>query len=418
MSLDDLRKFQLPNGMKLLCRRNAANPTASFSFRLSTGSILEPVEKTGLASLAGSLITKGTDNKGAQDIAEAIDSLGLDLGFSTGKHTSSMGGRVLAEVLPAALKLAAEILSGAKPGEEELERMRQRILTGIQLKLDDPAAVASDKMMELIYGADHPYGKPFATALKTLPHITLEDILSYYREHVLPGAAIGVVVGDIELGEIEKIVKTATVKWQGGGDFNLQPADFVPLPENPRKEEIQMPGKTQSDIALGFQGIRRSDPDYYALQVGNTVLGRLGLGGRVGQRVRDKEGMAYYAFTSFDAGIGAGPYMFRAGVNPANIKRAVELALEEMTKAKKDGISQEEMDDAVTFLSGGMARQVETNSGMAAVMINQEIYGLGDDYYVRFPEILKSLILEDVNNALARHLQPQHYCLATAGPDA
>lgn len=408
--------FTLANGMKILCRRNPANPTVSLNLRVAAGGADDSNAKTGLAAFATSLATKGTSLRTAAQIAEVIDSLGMDIGFSAGQHTSSLSARLLAESLHPALALVTEILSSTRPPTDEMERMRARISTGIRMKLDDPAAVATDQLDELIYGPDHPYGRGLDGKLESVGKITLDDIHGWYRGNLQPGAVVGVIVGDVEPNEIERIARDTFGGWSGSGSFSIEAAPDVAPPAAPVRRDIPMPGKTQSDIALGFPGIRRSDPDFYALTVGNTVLGRLSLGGRIGRRVRDAEGMAYYAYTTFDAGVGAGPFMFRAGVNPANVDRAIELALEEMTLVKREGITAEEMEDAVLFLSGSMARQVETNAGMAAIMINQELFGLGDDYYLRYGEILRSLTLDQVNSALGRILLPEKYCLAVAGP--
>jgi zinc protease len=416
MTDKSLLKITLPNNLRMTCKRNPANPTVSFALRIATGSEDEPVEKFGLAGLAGALITKGTSKKSPGEIAQAIDEIGMEMAFQAGKHTGLLTARVMSENLEKALMLTAEVLANPAPPDDEVDRMRQRMITGIKMKLDDPAAVVTDRLMQMIYGPEHLYGRGMALMLKTLSGISRDDLSDYYSSRLLPGATMGVIVGDINTSNLDDIFKRTLGSWQGGGEFKVEPPAPVSLPDEPLSTDIPMPGKTQSDIALGFQGIRRVHPDYYALLTGNTVLGRLSLGGRIGRRVRDTEGMAYYAFTTFDAGIGAGPFMFRAGVNPANVGRSVELAIDEMSKAKKEGITQEELNDAVLFLQGSMTRQIETNGGMAATLLAQELYDLGDDYYLRFADIIGALSLDKVNKALKTHLHPEQYCLAVAGP--
>ena len=416
MSLDNLRTVNLDNGMRIICRRNEANPTVSFSLRFSSGSALDPVEKTGLSSFAGSLITKGTESRTPAEIALNIDNLGMEMGFSAGKHTSSLSGKVLSENLKKGLELSGQVLFSPQPPMDEMERMRQRILTGITMQMDDPAAVAMDRLMEMLYGPDHPYGTSMKKSMETIPGITLDDINHWYESSLKPGGVVGVVVGDIDLDNIDKLLKSTLGKWQGEGSFEVAPLAGANTPAEPVKELLAMPGKSQCDIALGFAGIDRYHPDYYALQVGNTIMGRMGLGGRVGQKVRDKEGMAYYAYTYFDAGVTPGPYIFRAGVNPVNVEKAIEYALEEMGKVAASGVTREELDDAVIYMTGGMARQVETNSGMAGIIMQQDLFGLGEDFYLRYPGILKALSLEDVNKAMNTHVKTGSYCLAIAGP--
>jgi zinc protease len=416
MSDSGVFHFELSNGLKLLCRANRANPTVGIQLSLAAGTVDDPRGRDGLANFARALLTKGTKNRSTAWIAEKIDSLGLDLGFSTGRHTIGMNARVLKDNLKPALKLIAEILSRPQPPADEAERLRERILTAIKRNQDDPAFVAVERLGRLIFGPSHPYAKTTNGAAKTVKALNLEEIQAFYHRHFLPAAALAVIVGDIEPGALESLAEVTLGAWKGGGEFRLVPPKNVKLPGEPKSSEITMPGKAQSDVALGFPCIKRLDPAYYALLVGNIVLGRLSLGGRIGRRVRDKEGLAYYAYTGFDAGVGAGPFLFRAGVNPAHVRRAVEAALEEMRRAKTEGITAEEMEDAVVYLSGGMARQVETNGGMASTLLSQEIFGLGDDHYLRYESILRGLTLADVNAALAAHLHPDNYCLAVAGP--
>ena len=407
----------LRNGMRLLARRNTANPAFSLQISFAAGAVGDPRGKVGLANFARALLTKGTARHSAAWIAEKIDSLGLELGFSSGRHTLGLSARVLAENLLPALKLIREIIAEPQPPAEEFEKMRARIATAIRRRLDDPASVATETLAGMIYGTRHPYGRHSQGTLKSIEKISLDDILGFYEESIEPGAAIAVIVGDVEPDGAANLAGETVGRWKGGGEFALEPPKSVELPVEPQRRFIAMPEKTLNDVALGYQGIRRLDPDYHALQIGNTVLGRLSLGGRIGQRVRDREGMAYYAYTGFDAGVGAGPFVFRAGVAPQNVDRAVEIALEEMRSASVEGITAEEMEDAVLYLSGGVARQVETNAGMASTLLAQEIFGLGDDHYLRYESILRELTLDDVNAALAKHLHPDNYCLAVAGAE-
>ncbi|HUX06953.1 MAG TPA: pitrilysin family protein [Acidobacteriota bacterium] len=413
----EVHHITLRNGMRLLARRNTANPTVSLQLSFAAGAVDDPRGKVGLANFARALLTKGTARHNAAWIAERIDDLGLELGFSSGRHTLGLGARVLAENLRPALKLIREIIAEPQPPAEEFEKMRARIATAIRRRLDDPASVAGETLAGMIYGPRHPYGLHSQGTLKSIEKILLDDVLSFYEKSLEPGAAIAVVVGDVEPAEVEILAGESLGRWQGGGEFVLEPPKSVELPVEPQRRFVVMPEKTQNDVALGYQGIKRLDPDYHALQIGNTVLGRLSLGGRIGQRVRDREGMAYYAYTGFDAGVGAGPFVFRAGVAPQNVDRAVEIALEEMRSARGEGITAEEMEDAVLYLSGGVARQVETNAGMASTLLSQEIFDLGDDHYLRYESILRELTLGDVNAALSKHLHPDNYCLAVAGAE-
>ena len=416
MSGAEVQHLELENGLRLLCKVNPASPTVSIKMSIAAGAAEDPRGKEGLSDFARALLSRGTRSHNPARIAERIDSLGLELGFAAGRHTITASARVLGENLKHTLSLLSEVLDEPEPPEDEVERMRQRILTAVRRQQDDPGFVATEKLGRLIYGRSHPYGWTSEEITKAVRKISRDEILEFYTGKLAAGAAIAVLVGGFDVGTVESLASSTLGCWRGGGSFALRAPNDVKLPPEPKCKRIKMPEKTQSDIALGFRGIKRLDPSYHPFLVGNTVLGRLSLGGRIGQRIRDREGLAYYSFTSFEAGVGAGPFVFRAGVNPAHVDRAVQAALEEMRKAREKGITAEELEDAVVFLAGGMARQVETNGGMAATLLTQEIFGLGDDYYLHFETFLRELTLEAVNETLAAHLHADNYCLAVAGP--
>jgi zinc protease len=415
--MKEIQRHKLENGMSVMLRKNQATPTVSFAFRIAAGSLDDPADSIGLMDFSAPLFTKGTEKKSPGEIAEKIDSLGLELSFSSGRHSCMLYGRVLSDYLEPAMKLCRELLEHSQPPEDEVTRMKQRMHTGLNMQLDDPASVATDRMREMIYGSDHPYGRTIRQQLEGLQQITRDDVIGYFRTVIKPGAIQAVIVGDFDDDSIGRQLDKAFSSWNTGGEFNITRFAEVKDAEASRTEMIPMPGKTQSDIALGWQGISRTDEDYYALLAGNTALGRMGLGGRIGQRVREDEGMAYYAYANFSAGVGAGPYAVRAGVNPKDVNKTIEIAVEEIRKCKQHGLKAEEIEDSVKYLSGSMARQMETNSGLASVLLNQELFKLGDDYYRRFPEILAALDVNRVNDAMAKHLKPDCFCCAVAGPE-
>jgi zinc protease len=418
MSLEDLGTVALGNGIEIRTKENRATPTISFAFRIATGECDDPNEAHGLGEFAAAVIAKATEKRQNSELAEKIDSLGLEISMVSGKHTSIFSGRVLSDRFPEAMMLCREILASSSPSVEEIERMKQRLITALTMQLDDPATVAVDKLREMIYGAEHPYGHTIKQRLQGLSAINRDMVIDYYRSRIKPGAMRGVIVGDISNQDITKFVTKAFDSWDTGGSLSIAPFEPAVDKDRPMRESINLPGKTQSDIAIGWQGIARTDDDYYALLIGNTILGSMSLGGKIGQNVREKEGMAYYAYSSFNAGIGAGPFQVRAGVSPDDVERCIEIIIAELQDAKTNGFTSEEIADSVSYLSGSMARQMETNGGMASTILNQEIFKLGDDYYQRFPEILARTSVDEVNAALKKHLKPENYCCAVAGPEA
>jgi zinc protease len=193
-----------------------------------------------------------------------------------------------------------------------------------------------------------------------------------------------------------------------------------PVPHAMRRQRLVVPmmNKAQADVAYGFTTITRRDPDYYAYWLMNNVLGQYALGGRLGDSIRERQGMAYYVSSSFDANVAEGPLVIRAGVSPANVDRAVASIDEEITRLVSDGITAKELDESRRYLVGSIPRALETNAAIANFVQIAEFFGLGLDYDVRLPELLGAVTLEQANAAARRALAPDRATVVVAGPYA
>jgi zinc protease len=177
-----------------------------------------------------------------------------------------------------------------------------------------------------------------------------------------------------------------------------------------------MMNKSQADIAYGFAALRRRDPDYYAALLMNNVLGQYGLGGRLGDSIRERQGMAYYAYSSFDGNVAEGPLVIRAGVAAENVDRALASIDEEVGRMAVEGITPEELADAKRYMIGSMPRVLETNTGIATFLLTAEFYGLGLDFDRRLSELIDQVTLDDVNAVARRLLAVERAAIVVAGP--
>jgi zinc protease len=177
-----------------------------------------------------------------------------------------------------------------------------------------------------------------------------------------------------------------------------------------------MPGKPQADIAYGFNTIRRLDPRYYAYWMMNNVLGQFGLGGRLADNIRERQGMAYYVYSTFDASTGEGPLLVRAGVDSLNVVRTIAAIDDEVRRLGQDGPTPAEVAETCEYLVGSIPRFLETNYGIAAFLHTSERYGLGLDYDRRLPGLLRAVTLEEIRAAAAEVLNPDVASIGIAGP--
>ncbi len=182
------------------------------------------------------------------------------------------------------------------------------------------------------------------------------------------------------------------------------------------ERQVAMPDKTQSDIVLGWPAMRRAAPDFDAARLANTVLGVFGMMGRLGANVREKQGMAYYAASRLSADREPGTWVTYAGVNPANVARATRAVLDEIKRLCDEPVPTAELEDSKHYLTGSMPLQLETNDGVASLLVDIEWHQLGLDYLARYPGIINSLTAEQVQAAAQKYLDPAAYVLAVAGP--
>ncbi len=190
----------------------------------------------------------------------------------------------------------------------------------------------------------------------------------------------------------------------------LAPIDGV------RKRQVVMPDKTQSDLVLGWQGMRRLDADFDPARLANTVLGVFGMMGRLGANVREKQGMAYYAYSRLSGDREPGTWVAVAGINPANVQRAQQAMLDEVKRLQDELVPEDELEDSKRYLTGSVPLQLETNDGVASLLTDLEWHRLGLDYLERYPSIINSLTAEQVQRVAQKYFNLNAYVMALAGP--
>jgi zinc protease len=195
-------------------------------------------------------------------------------------------------------------------------------------------------------------------------------------------------------------------------------ADVPPVPplDEVRRKVVLMPGKTQTDLVMGVPSMTRQDPDFYAAVLANTVLGVFGMMGRLGESVRERQGLAYYAYSALQVDKGPGPWVAVAGVDPANVAQAIASIEKEIARMASDLVSEEELGDSKAYLTGSLPLRLETNEGVAGIILDMEWYGLGLDYLLRYPGLIQSVTPGQVREVIARYLRSDAYALGMAGP--
>ncbi|MDQ3213501.1 MAG: insulinase family protein, partial [Acidobacteriota bacterium] len=300
--------------------------------------------------------------------------------------------------------------------DDELTKRRAEVMTALRQDEDNPAVQAVEVLAEMLYGATHPYGRRTKGTDATLQRMDRHALSAFHRRHVRPSALSLAIVGDIEAGRAIERAAAELESWRSADP--VSPAVLPPAPPAARRcSTVPMTGKAQSDIAYGFATISRLDPRYYAYWMMNNVLGQFGLGGRLADNIRERQGMAYYAYSAFDALPGPSPLVIRAGVDPRQVERALAAIDTEVRQLGAEGSTEKEVEETRQYLVGSIPRLLETNYSIAGFLQMCEQLGLGLDYDRRLPALLQRVTMDEINAAAADVLRPEVAAVAIAGPE-
>ncbi len=411
---DSITRRILPNGIIVLVRPNAGSLSVVISGYLNAGAISDPDVKLGLASYTAMALMRGTTQRDFQQIYEALESNGASFGIDGGTHSTGFYGHALAEDLDLLTETLAEALLQPVFPLEQVERLRNQLLTGLAIRAQDTAEVASLAFDELVY-AGHPYRRPEDGYPETIRAITRDDLVSFHEKYYGPSGMVISIVGGVD----PERACDSVIRFLGDWQNPSQPVppelpSITPLNEIVTRQ-VNIPGKSEADIVMGVAGPPRKSPDFLAASVGNHILGQFGMYGRIGESVRERSGLAYHASSSLSGGIGPGPWLFLAGVSPSNIDKAIALIRQEIVRFVSEPVTSEELADSQSNYIGRLPLSLESNAGVAAALLNLERYQLGLDYYLRYPDLINAITPSEILNAAQHYLNPDRLAIATAG---
>ena len=415
-----ITRFTLANGITVVVQENPASSTLALRASLPAGHALDPQGKSGLASLTAAMLTRGTETRTGLEFATQLEDVGASLSASAEPLATMISGRAESRDFDRLMDLLAEMLRRPVFSATELGRLKGEALAQIAQARDDPDSAAEREFGRAIYPAGHALRPPtFDEAEEAIRQITREDLVGFHDHQYGPDGLILVLAGNLTADQVRQAIETRLGAWPRNSLSEPPPTLDVPLQTAAVRSLIPLPDKSQTAILWGHAGgLRRSDPDFYAAQIMNMVLGGGGaLNSRLGTVIRDELGLAYTVESFFDAGWYPGPFAVALGTNPGNAKQAIETMLREVRRLRERGISRRERDEAVAYLTGRFPLRLETNSGMADVLWAMEFYRLGADYLERYGDYYRAVTLAQANDAALKHLHPDRGTLVVAGTD-
>lgn len=391
------KEATLANGLQLVVIEHHEQPVVSVTLSFRAGGIYDPAGKEGLSDLAAELLSKGTDSRGAEQIAATIEGVGGTLSASSGDDFLTISADALSDQAALVFDLLGDVTLHATFPESELELARTRALSALALQLSQPAAVAQRFFGSEIYGRN-PYGR--SATRESYRAVTRDDVTQFARQRLRPVGALLVVAGDVTDAQVRELVAKAFAGWRGAPP----PSPALPAPATRVATDILLvhrPGSAQANVALGNTTILPTDPIYYPGRVATQVLGG-GADSRLFLILREQKSWTYGAYASLHRYRGLGYWQATAEVRTDVADSALRELLHQIDRIRTETIPDSELAATKGFLVGTFPLTIETPSQIASQVASVKLLGLGDEYLRLYRDRLGAVTALQARAAAAR----------------
>ncbi len=413
LTLPPVTKRALSNGVPVWIVESHEVPVASIALVIRSGGSADPTGKFGLASLTAAMLDEGAGSRDALALADAVDFLGATIGTGAGFDASTVSLYTPVSRLGPALDLMADVATKPTFAANELERLRKERLTSLMQIRDNPPAIGGAAFPRLIYGDAHRYGTGLAGTPGTVAVLTGDDLRAFHAAHYQPTSAHLVVVGDVQPDAVMAALEKSFGGWKASAAAAApSPAFTAPKAGARTVYLIDKPGAAQSIIRIGWAGVPRSTPDYFALQVLNTILGG-SFTSRLNTNLRETHGYAYGAGSSFDMRLGPGPFVAAANVQTDKTAESLTEFFNELTRIGT--VPADELDKAKSYVALGFPQEFETTQDIAAKLTEQIIYGLPNGWFDGYVAKIQAVTPADVVRAAKTYITPGTFAVVVVG---
>jgi zinc protease len=407
-------EITLSNGLRVLLLPDPSVPTINLSGKIPAGSEFDSLSKAGLANLTAANLMNGTKTSNALTLAKTLENRSVHLGFGAGRERVIIYGNSLATELPLMLQVLTDVIQNSTFPEDKLELTRQRALTALKLELDSPWGLGRRIFNQAIYPKNHPF-YTFPTE-ESLKGITRADVQQFYRQYYRPDGTVLALVGDFDPGKVRSLLENSLGKWQVPGKPPQLKFPPVDLPKSINRLEQVIPGKTESITYIGYQGISRKDPRYYAAKVMNQILGGDTLSSRLGTEIRDRQGLTYGIYSTFAAGREPGLFFISMQTAPEDTQKAIASTLALLKQLREQGITTAELNAAKRAITSSYPVDLASPGSLAGAILNNAVYGLNREEIQQFIQRINAVSLKDVQQAIQQLIHPDNLVIVTAGP--
>jgi zinc protease len=412
------KKMVLPNGLTILVQVNPSNPMFVLSGLVRGGIAQEPEDLSGLASMHAQMLDRGDQKRTAEQIAKALEFKGATINFVAKHEALDIFGEALSEDLELLLKILASAICEPIFPTSELEKVRQKSLTACLVAHDNADLQAWHGFYELAYPEAHPLRRSLLTAEPGIRKIKQSDLQAFHRTTIVPAHTVLSISGNVSYAQVEQLMKKYFGKWKSSEPVS-QPVSVMSMERVKKKESktISLPGKSESIVVLGHEGVHRKDIDYYHVFMANQILGGAGLTSLLMQEVREKAGLTYSIYSHFRPMVGIRPWCLVFQSDPKHVKKAVTMSLAQVKRLQAGKVSPTMLKDNQERLIGGLAMSQENNSGIAYLNREVEYQALGPNYPDKYAQGIRSVTYKSMVQAAREWFHPDRYLLSVAGPE-
>jgi zinc protease len=407
LAMPSVQRMVLPNKLVLLLSEEHSLPFVTCQLIVDAGSRQDPAGKEGLANLLARGLLLGTSRRTVTAIHEELDFMGASLSSSSNRDYAVLSLQVLKKDLEKGWDLFMDVLTQPAFPDEEIKREVEKALAAIQSAEDQPEEVAEKEFQKTLF-PNNPYGHPVEGTKESLPRITREAMVRFYRTYYRPNKAILTVVGDISAEEIKTKLLPSLAKWPKA---EIPEISFKTSFTGEAKTVKIDRGITQANMILGHIGVSRDNSDFYALTVMNYILGGGGFSSRLVQEIRNKRGLAYSVASFFDPGKYPGSFQIVLQTKNSSAREAIALSLQQMERIRKGLVSEKELEGAKKYLIGSFPMRLNTQGKLTNFLTQVEYYGLGLDYPEKYPSLIRSVTREEVLRVARKYLHPKNHIL-------
>ncbi len=407
-----IQKFNVGKGILVYYLEDKELPLVSMSGYFKSGSLYEAPDKTGLASLTGTVMrTGGTSKMTGDQIDEELEFLAARIETGLGSEFGTASLSCLKKDLSRVLEIYADIVTSPVFSQDKIDLAKNQLKESIRRRWDMPMSVANLIFNEKLYGAESPYAR--RTSFSSLDKITREDLVAFHKKYLAPNNLIIGITGDISSSEVKNLLNTVFKDW------NPKKIEFPPVPAV--KDEVKRlvyyvsKDTPQANIFLGHLGVRRNNPDEFKLEVMNYVLGGGGFGSRLMRELRSNRGLTYGIYGGVYEGRDRGQFAIGSTLRAESIGESISLIEDIVKSMQADLIKDEEMEEAKNYMINSFVFNFESKAAILSQKIYLSLLGYPEDYLEKYIDNIKKVTKDDVLNVAKRYMDTGRMMIVVVG---